>query len=68
VVKRVTKVEVTFLYQWRVGVGLSEEDGRWWWCEFNASILAREGRRWNETLPEDEAESVSSSWLYGKDV
>jgi hypothetical protein len=48
-----------------VGVGRSEEVGRW--CEFNTSVSAREGRRWNEALLKDKAETVSSSWLHGKE-
>jgi hypothetical protein len=51
-----------------VGVGLSGEGGLRWWCGFNASILAREGRRQNKALPKDEAEAVSSSWLHRKEV
>jgi hypothetical protein len=63
VVGRVTKVKMTFLYQWRIGVGRSGEGDRWWRCGFNASVLAREGRRRDEALPKDEAEAASSSWL-----
>jgi hypothetical protein len=37
-------------------------------CGFNASISAREGRQWDETLSEDEAESTSSSCLNGKEA
>jgi hypothetical protein len=51
-----------------VGVGLSREGGRRWWYGFNASVLAREGRRHNEALLEDEAEAVSLSWLHEKEV
>jgi hypothetical protein len=40
--------------------------GRWRRCRFNASILAQEGKRWNEALPEDEAEVANLSWLHGK--
>jgi hypothetical protein len=29
-------------------------------------VFAREGRRWDEALLEDETEATSSSWLYGK--
>jgi hypothetical protein len=38
------------------------------WCGFNASVSAREGRRQDKVLPEDEAEAVSSSWLNGKEA
>jgi hypothetical protein len=61
VVWRMAKVEMTFLKQWRVGVRRSGEGGQRWWCGFNASISAREGRRWDEALLEDDAEVVSSS-------
>jgi hypothetical protein len=44
-----------------VGVGLSGEGGQRRWYRFNASVLAREGRRRNEALPKDEAEAMSSS-------
>jgi hypothetical protein len=64
----VAKVEITFLYQLRVGDRRSEECGRWWWCEFNTSVLAQEGRRQDETLPEDEVMATSSSWLNGKEA
>jgi hypothetical protein len=53
VVRRVTNVEIIFLYQWRVKVKLSGEGDRQWWCEFNTSVLAREGRRRNEALHGD---------------
>jgi hypothetical protein len=51
-----------------MGVGRSEAGGRWWWCRFNASISAQEGRRRNEALSEDEAEAASSSWLNWKEA
>jgi hypothetical protein len=51
-----------------VGVGLSGEGGRRWWCGFNALVSAREGRQQDKALSEDEAEVASSSWLHGKDV
>jgi hypothetical protein len=51
-----------------VGVGLSREDGRRRWCEFNASVLTREGRRRDEALLKDEAETASSSWLHEKEA
>jgi hypothetical protein len=51
-----------------VGDRRSEECGRWWWCEFNTSVLAQEGRRQDETLPEDEVMATSSSWLNGKEA
>jgi hypothetical protein len=37
-----------------------------WWCGFNASTSAREGRRRDKALPEDEAEVTSSSLFNGK--
>jgi hypothetical protein len=40
VLGRVTKIKMTFLYQWRVEVGRYVEGSRCWWCGFNASILA----------------------------
>jgi hypothetical protein len=49
-----------------VGVSLSEEGGRWRWCRFNTSILTQNGKRRDETLPEDEAEIANLSWLHGK--
>jgi hypothetical protein len=36
------------------------------WYEFNAPVSAREGRRRDEELLEDEAGAASSSWLNGK--
>jgi hypothetical protein len=51
-----------------VGVGRFEEGGRRRWYGFNASVSAREGRQWNEALPNDKAEAASSSWLYGKEA
>jgi hypothetical protein len=51
-----------------VGVGLSREGDRWRWCEFNVLVLAREGRRRDEVLPEDEAEPASSYLLHVKEV
>jgi hypothetical protein len=50
-----------------MGVSQFEEGGRWWWCGFNALILAREERQHDETLLEDEAEATSSYLLYGKE-
>jgi hypothetical protein len=32
------------------------------------SVLAREGRRRDEVLPENKVEAMSSSWLHGKEV
>jgi hypothetical protein len=49
-------------------IGRSRMGGRRWWCGFNASILAREGRRWDEALSKDEEEVASSSWLHGKEA
>jgi hypothetical protein len=51
-----------------VGDGRSEEGGQRSWCEFNASILAREGRRRDEALPKDKTEAVRSSWLNEKEA
>jgi hypothetical protein len=59
VVRTTVKVEMTFLYQWRVKIERSGEGDRWPWCGFNASVSAREGRRQDEVLPEDEAEAAS---------
>jgi hypothetical protein len=39
------------------------EGGRRRWYVFNASVLAREGRRHDEALSKDEVEAASSSWL-----
>jgi hypothetical protein len=36
-----------------VKVELSGEGDRQWWCEFNTSVLAREGRRRDEALHGD---------------
>jgi hypothetical protein len=65
---RVVKVEITFLEQWRVWVGLSGERGQRWWCGFNASVSAREWRWRDEALSKDKAEVASSSWLHGKEA
>jgi hypothetical protein len=65
---RVAKVEMTCLYQWRVGVELSEECGRRRWCRFNASVSTWEERWCDKSLTEDEAKTVSSSWLHGKEA
>jgi hypothetical protein len=43
-----------------VGVERSEEGSLRWWCKFNALVSAREGRRRDKALPEDEVEAVSS--------
>jgi hypothetical protein len=51
-----------------VGVGQSGEGGLLWWCGFNASILARDGRCRDEALPKDEAEAAISSWFNEKEV
>jgi hypothetical protein len=51
-----------------VGVGQFGEGSMLWWCRFNASVLAREGRRWDEALPKDEAEAASLSWFNGKEA
>jgi hypothetical protein len=59
-VEIVIKIEMTFLKQWTVGVMWSGEGGRQWWCGFNALFLARDGRRLDEALWEDEAETASS--------
>jgi hypothetical protein len=62
----VTKVEVSFLYQWRVGVVWYGEGGWRRWCGFNILVSARERKRQDEALTEDEAETASFSWLHGK--
>jgi hypothetical protein len=51
-----------------VGIGRSGEGSLWQWCEFNASVSTREGRRWDKALPEDEAVAESSSWLNEKEA
>jgi hypothetical protein len=51
-----------------VEVGQYGEGGQRWWCRFSALISAREGRRLDKALPEDEAEATSSSWLHEKEV
>jgi hypothetical protein len=65
--ERVTTIEVVFLYQWRVGVEQSGEGSLLWRCGFNASVSAREGRRRDEALPEDESE-VANSRFNGKEA
>jgi hypothetical protein len=42
--------------------------GRGWQCEFNVLILAREGRRRDEALSEDEVDAMSLSLLNGKEA
>jgi hypothetical protein len=49
-------------------VGWSEEGSLRQWCEFNASVSAQEGRRWDKSLSKEEAKSTSSSWLNGKEA
>jgi hypothetical protein len=66
VVKRVIKVEMTFLLQWRIRVRLSEEGGQRRWYGFSASVSARKGRRRDVALSEDEADAASLSWLHEK--
>jgi hypothetical protein len=44
-----------------VRVRLSGEDDRRRWCGLNALVLAREGKRRDEVLPEDEADAASTS-------
>jgi hypothetical protein len=61
VVEGVANVEIVFLYQWRVRVRLSGKGGWRQWCRSNASVSAREGRGYDESLLEDEAEAVNSS-------
>jgi hypothetical protein len=58
-----TKVEMR-----RVGLRLFREDGRWGLCRFSALFSTREGRRWDEPLLKDEAETVSSSWFHAKEA
>jgi hypothetical protein len=38
------KVEMTFLYQWRVGVGWYREGSLRRWCRFSTLVSVREGR------------------------
>jgi hypothetical protein len=42
--------------------------GRRRWCRFKTLVSAREGRRRDEVLSEDEAEVANLSWLYGKEA
>jgi hypothetical protein len=50
------------------GGSRSGEGGQQQWCGLNALVLTWEGR-WREgTLPKDEAEAASSSWLNGNVV
>jgi hypothetical protein len=52
-----------------VGVRRSEEVSLWQWCDFNASVLAREGRRLDKVLSEDEADAASNDVdLNGKEA
>jgi hypothetical protein len=51
-----------------VGVERTREGTLRWWCGFNASVLAREGRRRDKALSEDKVDAASSSWLNGKEV
>jgi hypothetical protein len=51
-----------------VGVGQFGEGSLRRWYGFNASVSTREGGRRDEALPEDEAETASSSWLNGKEA
>jgi hypothetical protein len=51
-----------------VGIGWFAEGSLWRWCRFDASVLAREGRRRDKALPEDEAEATGSTWLNGKEA
>jgi hypothetical protein len=67
-VGRVVTIEIIFLQQWRVGVERFEEGGLLCWCGFNTSVSARQGRRWDEALPEDEAEAMSLSWFNGNEA
>jgi hypothetical protein len=50
------------------GIGLSEEGIRRWCCRFNILVSARERRRCDKALMEDEVEAVTSSWLHGKEA
>jgi hypothetical protein len=44
-------------------------EGGWrWWCGFNASVLAQEGRQHDEALTENETETTSSSGLHMKEA
>jgi hypothetical protein len=51
-----------------VGVRRSGEGSLRRWCEFNASVLAGEGRRRDKALQEDEVEVASSSSLNRKEA
>jgi hypothetical protein len=49
-----------------MGVRQSGDSGMLWWCGFNTSTSAREGRRWDKALSKDEVEVTSSSLFNGK--
>jgi hypothetical protein len=51
-----------------VGAKWSGESVLLWWCRFNALDSAREWRRRDEALLEDEADAASSSWFNEKEV
>jgi hypothetical protein len=51
-----------------VKVRISGEGGQRQRCRFNTSVSAREGRRRDETLSEDEADATGSFWLHGKEA
>jgi hypothetical protein len=51
-----------------MGAGRSGKDSLRWWCGFNDSVSTQEGTQQDETLPKDETETASSSWLCGKET
>jgi hypothetical protein len=59
VVKRVAKVEMIFLYQWRVACGSGVD---------SMFRFRLEWRRRDEAMLKDEVEATSSSWLNGKEL
>jgi hypothetical protein len=51
-----------------VGARRFREGSVQWWCGFNASVSAREGRQRDKVLQEDETDAATSSWLNEKKV
>jgi hypothetical protein len=48
VMGRMVKVEMTFLYQWRMRVEQFRKGGRRWQCGFNASVWLERGGDWTK--------------------
>jgi hypothetical protein len=51
-----------------VSVGRFRDDSLRWLCGFNDSVSAREERRWDKALSEDEVDVARSSCLNGKEA